>query len=399
MKSLFVILCMALILFSASRSSYAGSNDTEWDKLWAEAGPLEHHHKFEQASDAIKKAAQLAEAALGPNNIEVYKQSQRLAGLYARQGLYVQAVLWYERALAIMDKQSRSSEDYEKKPYELYELAEVYVEKGDYSLAEKTYKLNYDAEYDGNKLLANLYKAQGNYKKALPLYNQNLERFLKEDPDSNRVCSILMSIAEIYMAQGDFPRAENFYDQAISKNNIFNKRLGIGFDWVPAKILSARASMFEKRGLYKKADELYEKALESIVSYDTVARVESPTHAEILRCIARRFKAKGQYGEAETAYKQSISILEYYYGLNHPEVASVLGDYADLYFIQGKYKQAEPILNRSLAIRKTSFGDKHPSVATSLDGLAQLYRKTKRTKEAKKLEKQASVIRAALTKM
>ena len=65
-----------------------------------------------------------------------------------------------------------------------------------------------------------------------------------------------------------------------------------------------------------------------------------------------------------------------------------------LYREQGKYAQAEPLYRRALAIQEKALGPEHPQVATVLENYADLLRKMKRDAEADKMEARAQAIRA-----
>jgi hypothetical protein len=62
----------------------------------------------------------------------------------------------------------------------------------------------------------------------------------------------------------------------------------------------------------------------------------------------------------------------------------------------GRYGDAEPLLERSLAIWKKTLGPEHPDVVTVLDNYAELLTQLKRDKEAAALRAQAKEIRARL---
>jgi hypothetical protein len=58
------------------------------------------------------------------------------------------------------------------------------------------------------------------------------------------------------------------------------------------------------------------------------------------------------------------------------------------------YSQARPLLKRALKIWVKTLGPEHPNVATVLENLAQLQRKTHQDAEADLTEKNAAKIRA-----
>ena len=64
------------------------------------------------------------------------------------------------------------------------------------------------------------------------------------------------------------------------------------------------------------------------------------------------------------------------------------------YQAQGKYAEAEPHYQRALAISEKALGPEHPNVARILENYADLLRKLDRNAEAEELEERARAIRA-----
>jgi CHAT domain-containing protein/Tfp pilus assembly protein PilF len=126
---------------------------------------------------------------------------------------------------------------------------------------------------------------------------------------------------------------------------------------------------------YRKAQ--YAQALESfqrsLAIYEQVLGANHPDVATVLNNLAELYKAQGQYSKAEPLYQRSLAIREQALGANHPDVAQSLHNLALLYVNQGQYSKAEPLYQRSLAIWEQALGANHPDVAVSLNNLAVLY--------------------------
>jgi tetratricopeptide (TPR) repeat protein len=103
--------------------------------------------------------------------------------------------------------------------------------------------------------------------------------------------------------------------------------------------------------------------------------------------------ARGQYADAESLFKRSLTLDENTFGPDHPYVATGLNNLADLYRSQGKYTEAEPLFKRSLTVYENALGPDHPDVATSLNNLAVLYDLQGKYTEAEPLHKRSLVIR------
>ena len=99
---------------------------------------------------------------------------------------------------------------------------------------------------------------------------------------------------------------------------------------------------------------------------------DHPDVAKILNNLAELYRAQGRYEEAEPLYERSRAIAEKALGPDHPAVGTSLNNLAELYRAQGRYEEAEPFLKRALVLNKKALGPDHPAVATSLSNLAWL---------------------------
>ncbi len=102
---------------------------------------------------------------------------------------------------------------------------------------------------------------------------------------------------------------------------------------------------------------------------------------------------KGNYAEADKQWSAAVKIAEEF-SLEDPRLAINLNNLAVLYRAQGKYAEAEQLHQRSLAIYEKARGPDHPDVATVLENYADLLSKTGRADEAAKMEARAQAIRA-----
>ena len=75
-------------------------------------------------------------------------------------------------------------------------------------------------------------------------------------------------------------------------------------------------------------------------------------------------------------------------------MATSLNNLGLLYLAQGKYAEAEALYQRALAILEKSLGPEHPDVAQVLENYADLLRETGRGEEASSMEARAQAIRA-----
>lgn len=82
--------------------------------------------------------------------------------------------------------------------------------------------------------------------------------------------------------------------------------------------------------------------------------------ANYLYILADFARLKGEYIEAESLYKQSLSIREKIFVLDHPDVASSLYGLSLVYSEEGKHAKAKALYKRKQDINNKTFQIDHP---------------------------------------
>jgi len=111
------------------------------------------------------------------------------------------------------------------------------------------------------------------------------------------------------------------------------------------------------------------------VIVEKVLGAEHPDVATLLNNLAELHKNKGDYGRAELLFQRALAIDERALGAEHPAIATDLNNLATLYYVKGDYGRAVPLYQRALAIKEKAVGGEHPDVATLLNNLAGLHEK------------------------
>ncbi|WP_423202526.1 CHAT domain-containing tetratricopeptide repeat protein [Microcystis flos-aquae] len=280
----------------------------------------------------------------------------------------------------------------------LNNLAALYRVQGRYSEAEPLYKQalaiwkqqlgdNHPDTAISLNNLALLYKSQGRYSEAEPLLKQALairkQQLGDNHPDT---AQSLNNLAELYRVQGRYSEAEPLYKQALA---IRKQQLGDNHP-LTAQSLNNLAALYQSQGRYSEAEPLYKQAL---AIWKQQLGDNHPATATGLNNLAVFYQSQGRYSEAEPLLKQALAIRKQQLGDNHPDTAQSLNNLAELYRVQGRYSEAEPLYKQALAISKQQLGDNHPDTAQSLNNLAALYQSQRRYSEAEPLYKQALAIR------
>ena len=139
---------------------------------------------------------------------------------------------------------------------------------------------------------------------------------------------------------------------------------------IQARLMDTMGNVYVNLGLFKQAETLLQKALQTRES-----RLPAD-HADVataLNSLALLYKNQGRYASAEPLYRRALAIREKNLGPEHDAVAELLNNLAALYQLQGRYATAEPLYERALKIRENVLGPGHNDIATSLNNLARLY--------------------------
>jgi CHAT domain-containing protein/Tfp pilus assembly protein PilF len=234
--------------------------------------------------------------------------------------------------------------------------------------------------------LAELYRTQGRYEEAQPLYQQSLtirrEQLGERHPD---VANSLNNLALLYYAQGRYGDAEPLHLQAL---DIRREQLGERHPDV-ATSLNNLAGLYYAQGRYGDAEPLFQQVL---AIWREQLGERHPRVASSLNNLAELYRAQGRDEEAEPLLQQALTIYREQLGEHHPSVANSLNNLALLYRAQGRDEEAEPLLQQALTIYREQLGERHPLVATNLNNLAFLYRAQGRDEEAEALYQQALAI-------
>jgi tetratricopeptide (TPR) repeat protein len=244
--------------------------------------------------------------------------------------------------------------------------------------------------------LAMLYRMQGNYHEAEPLYRQALEiaqqqlliptpNFASGIAKLTTIASILNNLALLFHKQGRYSEAESFYHQALE---ISQQLLGES-DPLVATSLHNLAECYYLQGRYTEAEPL---CLKSLHIRQQQLGESHPLVAQSLSNLAQLYTLQNRYGEAEPLCLRSLEIRQQQLGENHPDAAVSLYKLADLYIVQKRYSEAEPMCLQSLEINKQQLGEAHIQTAYSLGTLAKLYAGQERYKEAEPLYLQTLAI-------
>jgi len=195
----------------------------------------------------------------------------------------------------------------------------------------------------------------------------------------------LNNLAGLYRAQGKYRSAEPLYQESLAIREQF-----LGSDHPhTATSLNNLAGLYYLQKRYRLAEPLYQR---SLAIKEQVYGLDNHKVATSLNNLAELYRAQGLYQKAEPLLQQSLKITERVLGFDHPHTAFSLNNLANLYYSQHRYEEAEPLYRRSLMIKERVLGTDHPHTAFSLNNLAYLCNSQGRYQEAELLHRRCVAI-------
>jgi tetratricopeptide (TPR) repeat protein len=362
--------CEADIVEAAIKSKCA-------DLLERAAGYFYGRGLYSEARLLLDRALAITEKAFGPEHPEVATRLNNLALLLRYQGDHAAAQLLLDRALAINEK--ALGPEHPHTATTLDNLASLLQAQGDLvkaqPLFERALAINenvFGPEHRNTGMslnnLALLVQAQGDLAKARPLFERALAVTEKPfGPEHPETANGLNSLAVLLQAQGDLPKARPLFERALA---IREKTLGPEHPFT-AESLNNLADLLHAQGDLAKARPLFERAL---VIREKALGPEHPETAITINGLARLFHARGDLAKARPLFERALAIREKALGPKHLFTAESLNNLASLHYAQGNFVGARPLFERALAIREKALGSQHFSIATTLNNLANLLR-------------------------
>jgi tetratricopeptide (TPR) repeat protein len=311
---------------------------------------LEEAGEYATAEPLYRRALELREASLKPDDHRIAESLSNLATLLRRTGDYKQAEQLARHALAI-DEDAR--------------------EPNDFRLAASLNNL------------ALLGQDQGDYQEARKLFERSVTMCARSlGPDNPNTAKVLNNFAMLLNYEEDYQEAEKLGRQALT---IEEKTLGPEHPEVPVT-LNTLGLTLEGEGKYEEAEQFFQRALTTVIKeYGG----DNSRAAAFFRNLGTLELDRGNYVEAEELFQHALYLEEKTLGPEHPEVANTLSSAAVSMRLKGDYEEAEKMYRRALAIYKKAFGPEHPYVARTLGNLGILFGYKGDYNEAERLERLA----------
>ncbi len=188
---------------------------------------------------------------------------------------------------------------------------------------------------------------EGQYKAAIPLYEEAIARLRKNLLDANKEAmgGWLAALGDTYRHTKDEAKAEAAYIEALEW-----EQASKGDTHPDVSVLRNNlASVYSTQGRTEEAEALFRLALRSLEA----AHPQHPSISAILHNLGGIWAAKGQYEEADQAYQRALAVAEKTLGREHLDVANILEHHAALLRQHDEVDRAERLASRAKKIRRS----------------------------------------------
>ncbi len=200
--------------------------------------------------------------------------------------------------------------------------------------------------------IARLYMANGDYGRAEKFANKALDAAMAQQNQTEDTSACLIDLVWIYKNQGRLFEAEKtcLLGLKLQQEVYYKDHPHIAYT------LRILGSIYQAQGRYAEASEVFGKAMTIIRKCHTA---DDPVVASFEVELARLLVAEGRFNEAEETYEKSLRVISDYYGADHLYTAGVLSDISRLYYLQGRYDEARSLLGCAMDIQQQIFGEGH----------------------------------------
>jgi tetratricopeptide (TPR) repeat protein len=303
------------------------SPDNEgWERLGLVLLKMGQSSKAQEVYEVLLEQA-TNESEKGP----IYHQ---LGWVKYNQGEYQEAIIFYEKALAI--KQQSLPPNHPDLGASYNNIGMVYDGMGDYP------------------------KALSSHEKALAIRQQSLP------PNYPDLAASYNNIGLVYGSMGDYPKALSSYEKALA---IKQQSLPPNHPSL-AKSYNNIGMVYKNMGDYPKALSSHEKSL--AIDQQSLP----PNHPDLAASynnIGLVYYSMGDYPKALSSDEKALAIKQQSLPPNHPDLASSYGNIGLVYSSMGDYPKALSSHEKALAIQQQSLRANHPDLAASYNNIGSVY--------------------------
>jgi tetratricopeptide (TPR) repeat protein len=283
----------------------------------------------------------------------------RLGKLMIRLGEFNQAEELYNILL-------EQTSDEREQGFLFYQLGWLKDNQGNYAKAielyEKSIEINKETLSENHPDLATsynnlglVYDNLGKHFEALSYYERALAIYQISSPiDHRSLAASYNNIGSVYDIMNEYSQALSHYSKALE---IYQKNLPANHPDL-AKSYKNTGLVYNKMGEHSKALSCYRKALE--IEQKTLPE-KHPSLATSYYNIAGLYYSMKEYSKAQSHFEKALEIFDKT-STNHPNLATFYSNIGHVYYAMGEYAKALSCFERALNIKQYSLPSNHPSI-------------------------------------
>jgi eukaryotic-like serine/threonine-protein kinase len=332
---------------------------------------------YPQAILQYERALALREAKLGPDHPDTLISRNNLANAYLSPGRTAEAMRLHEQTLK--QREAKLGPDHPDTLTSRNNLASAYWSAGRIDeairLLERTLKQleaklgpDHPDTLTSRNNLAAAFQSAGRTAEAIRLHEQNLKQTeAKLGPDHPDTLQSRNNLAAAYRSAGRIDEAIRLHEQTLKQ---LEAKLGPDH---PNTLASRNnlATAYEKAGRTAEAIRLHEQNLKQ-----TEAKL-GPDHPDTLlyhNSLANAYLSAGRTADAIHVLEQTLKQYEAKLGPDHPDTLRSRNSLAAAYWRVGKLDRSIPLFEETLRRKKATLGPDHPDTLITLANLGVNYR-------------------------
>ena len=385
----FLAICFSILAFSQPSEDY-----NAWQTYFQNGTNYYNYQELDKAANAFNNAFNIAEEIFEVASNEFMSTAYSYAVILVQ--LEQNDLAQEPMEKAIIGLKALYGETNEQYAGALTILANIYIAKKDYKLAEAKYiesndllKIVYGEDHMmygiGLTNLAGLYRETGNFKKALNTLNEGLD-ILKNDPyfDKGSYNKLRYNnLPSIYQGLG---RLEDALEIEKESLDYIERNYGV-FNSNYANILTSIGGIYVNLGYFNKAEKVLLEATDIFeeLNDSTNDKALGNTYMFLVAC----YTETSDYKKAFYYASKGIELTE----LNETNLkVSSIQYYEILSNLSWKlqnYEQVEEYLKIAIQLTKSSAGDNAPTLPVLISRLSMCYLNMDKIEEAEKFAKLA----------
>jgi tetratricopeptide (TPR) repeat protein len=260
--------------------------------------------------------------------------------------------------------------------------AKAALEQGDYSLADDIF-----AEIEARNDMAVQESARAAYGRGEVAEAE--VRWADAADHYERASELSADYDALYRATHLLQLAGQYERASVTAAKLVAQARELSDDPKLSSALDRHATVLQRRGQFGLAETGFREALE--IDRATIGETH-PAYASGLNNLAMVVDDQGRFADAEELYRQALKIDRATIGETHPTYAIHLNNLGGVVQNQGRFAEAEELYRQGLEIDRATIGEAHPGYAIHINNLALVVQAQGRFEAARPLFQQALVI-------